>query len=257
MLEYRLKAVDVSFCNMVLLLDTGAVISRYNNKVFESISQGWNGLQKLDLTFLQSQVSAAQKARKFLYDRRNVIIVPEEVRDEVQNHLRLYRNKTRVLSDENHCLKKKRSEIACVQEVKLESLRNYIIEVDFFYRESEGRDPRYHKFPRNYLCFVPSIDEGGEAYKQAHVFYSRAVTQRHQEKNQPPSAADIALATLSFLIQQRTRKAPYIVTHDGDFLHLALSSYPGIHRKEESYRDAFIYHLSSPSYSVGIYMPRL
>lgn len=253
MLEQRLQAEDVIFLNRILLLDTGAVMSARNQSVVNCLFDGWNGLQRLPLEYIEAQLRCVKKARETLKDGYNGIVVPTEVGAEVQEHLDFFRERWELLNKANGIISKKKRDLYKSEHEKLRCLSEYIKQLELFQQENIGYDPRYAR-PKSFL--VCPIQEESPEYKNTWQHYFYVVMKRHIQKDQDLSEADIALATLSHLLQRKTRNTPCIITRDNDFKHFALTATPRARLRERQYENALVSEITSSSYSLIIYMPR-
>ncbi len=249
-MEQTIRPTDVSFCNTVLILDTGVVMSSRNREVSKCLEKGWRGFSYLNIEEIRSEVLAVENAREILRDKLNAVVVPIEVRDEIDNHIKFFRAKSSGLNNYQKSVGPKRNEGYKLEALKLKELRTYISAMENFQNENIGLDPRYSD-PRNNL--LKRIDTTEKCYQWALEHYSRAVILKHREKNQDPSEADIALATLSYVLWRETFRTPCIITRDGDFKHLALTTSPSAKIRYSNYEKSYLVSVVSKNYSVRIY----
>lgn len=230
MINGRLKA-DVCFTGKVIILDSGSVMSRDNCRIKNALIQ--KDLSCLPACALERQIHCVRKARETLKQEYNPAVVPKEVVKEVQKHLEFFRNNSKF---------------------KYNGLiRNYIEELDNFQRECAGFDPRIDGLLN---CRVSHINPSHTYYSNTLEHYRSEVERRHASKNQNSSEADIAIATLTYLLHHEGYPDPCIITRDNDFACLVPPTREHIRCHTEEYMESTIYNVATSSFRFKMYISK-
>lgn len=228
-------------------------MSARNWVVCDYLCRGWEGVSYLDTPDLLDEIRSAEKARAMLHNTLNTVIVPIEVCEEVENHTDFFRKKINFLYHSRHGIASKKKNFCNRESQKLKYLKLYVDTLEKFQQESTGLDPRYTELRSSLL---QRVDMNSRDYQRAFSFYSDEVLLRHREKDQDVSQADIALATLAYVIQKKTHTTPCIITRDTDFNYLALKTAADARKEDTEYEEGHVVTIHGSEYSLRVYLPR-
>ena len=225
----------------------------YNKRVKSPLLSGLRGLQEIMVSDIYIEMAAVESARELLRAPTFSLVVPLEVRDEIEEYAAHLRRTEKYFRYHSPQFQRRHSETQKKERETLAALRQHVGLLRSFHQESVGFDPRYFQ-ERNTL---EPIDTSDRTYEEISECYRRIAMARHMRKGQDLSYADVAIATLSYLINTQQKRDVCILTRDYDFRHMALAATPRAKLEESSDEHGILSAISSPSYSLTIFMPRL